>query len=214
MVDDDPFTRSNLASTLQLLGCFVVAADSVSSALRSIRNFAPDNTPNVALLDLDLGEGPTGLDLAQTLRDEFPEIAIVLLSTYIDPRLIGSNLPDMPIGGVYLVKSSVTSPQVLDDAIELALINMNPGKKKIAKPNFELNDLSDKQVEMMRMVATGLSNAEIAKRLWMTEAAVEKAITRLSKKMNLSGSKEQNQRVMIASIYHQLTGSVNVRTHS
>lgn len=214
MVDDDPFTRSNLASTLQVLGCFVVAADSVTSALRSIRNFAPDNAPNVALLDLDLGEGPTGLDLAQTLREEFPEIAIVILSTYVDPRLIGSNLPDMPKGGVYLVKSTVTSPQVLEDAIDLAFENMNSGKKKIAKQEFELGDLSDKQVEMMRMVATGLSNAEIAKRLWMTEPAVEKAITRLSKKMNLSGSKEQNQRVMIAGIYHQLTGSVNVRSNS
>ena len=159
MVDDDPFTRSNLASTLQVLGCFVVAADSVSSALRSMRNFAPDNMPNVALLDLDLGEGPTGLDLAQTLREEFPEIAIVVLSTYVDPRLIGSNLPEIPLGGVYVVKSSVTSPQVLGEAIDQAIANINLHKKKIAKPNFELSDLSDKQVEMMRMVASGLSNA-------------------------------------------------------
>ena len=215
MVDDDPFTRSNLTSTLQVLGCYVVAADSVSSALRAIRNFAPDNMPNVTLLDLDLGEGPTGLDLAQTLREEFPEIAIVILSTYIDPRLIGSNLPEIPEGGVYVVKSSVNSPQVLGDAIELAVANMSiENKKKIAKPNFILSDLSDKQVEMMRLVASGLSNAEIAKRQWMTEAAVEKAITRLSKKMNLTGNKEQNQRVMIASTYHQLTGSVNVRIDS
>ena len=125
MVDDDPFTRSNLASTLQVLGCFVVAADSVSSALRSMRNFAPDNMPNVALLDLDLGEGPTGLDLAQTLREEFPEIAIVVLSTYVDPRLIGSNLPEIPLGGVYVVKSSVTSPQVLGEAIDQAIANIN-----------------------------------------------------------------------------------------
>jgi DNA-binding NarL/FixJ family response regulator len=215
MVDDDPFTRSNLTSTLQVLGCYVVAADSVSSALRAIRNFAPDNMPNVALLDLDLGEGPTGLDLAQKLREEYPEIAIVILSTYVDPRLIGSNLPEIPAGGVYVVKSSVSSPQILGDALDLAVANMGiENKKKIAKPNFVLSDLSDKQVEMMRMVASGLSNAEIAKRQWMTEAAVEKAITRLSKKMNLTGNKEQNQRVMIASTYHQLTGSVNVRIDS
>lgn len=214
MVDDDPFTRSNLASTLQVLGCFVLAAESVSSAMRSMRNFAPDNLPNVALLDLDLGEGPTGIDLALTLREEFPGIAIVILSTYVDPRLIGTNLPEIPLGGVYVVKSSVTSPQVLGDAIDQALENVNLDIKKITKQSFELGDLSDKQVEMMRMVASGLSNAEIAKRLWMTEAAVEKAITRLSKKMNLSGSKEQNQRVMIATIYHQLSGSVNVRTNS
>ena len=215
MVDDDPFTRSTLASSLQVIGCFVVAAESVSTALRTMRNFSPDNSPNVALLDLDLGEGPTGLDLAQTLREEFPSLAIVILSTYQDPRLIGTNLPPLPAGAIYLVKSSISSPQILGDALNDAIARMQM-RKTSELPNVEksqnLNDLSDKQIEMMRMVAAGLSNSEIAKRQWISEAAVEKAITRLCKKLELTGSKEQNLRVLIASAYHQYSGSVNVRT--
>ncbi len=170
MVDDDPFTRSTLASSLQVLGCYVLTADSVSSALRAMRNYTGEMPPNVALLDLDLGEGPTGLDLAQTLREEFPALAIVLLSTYQDPRLIGTNQPEIPRGSIYLVKASVSTPQVLGDALKQALVNMEIEK---ASPVTELalsglSGLPDKQIEIMRMVATGLSNSEIAKRLWMT----------------------------------------------
>ena len=216
MVDDDPFTRSTLASSLQVLGCFVLAADSVSSALKAIRNYSGDLPPNVALLDLDLGEGPTGLDLAHTLRGEYPDLGIVLLSTYQDPRLLGSNQPEIPTGGIYLVKSSVSNPQVLDDALNQAIEVMKPQDKKAQKSENRvgIDKLTDKQIEMMRMVASGLSNSEIAKRQWMTEAAVEKAITRLIKNLKLESGKEQNQRVMIARAYHQFTGSVNVRTES
>jgi DNA-binding NarL/FixJ family response regulator len=214
MVDDDPFTRATLASSLQVLGCFVLAADSVSSALKAIRNYRGETPPNVALLDLDLGEGPTGLDLAHTLQEEFPDLGIVLLSTYQDPRLLGSNQPEIPIGSIYLVKNSVSSPQILADALNKAVEMAQPQGKKFQKSDNQavLNELTDKQIEMMRMVASGLSNSEIAKRQWMTEAAVEKAITRLIKNLKLTSSKEQNQRVMIASAYHQFTGSVNVRT--
>jgi DNA-binding NarL/FixJ family response regulator len=217
MVDDDPFTRATLASSLQVLGCFVITADSVSTALRTMRNFSAEVAPNVALLDLDLGEGPTGLDLAQTLRDEFPNLAILMLSTYQDPRLIGTNLPPLPAGTIYLVKSSISSPEILGDALNEALHNMQsrkPSRFVISDKPLSLSDLTDRQIEIMRLVASGLSNSEIAKRQWMTEAAVEKAITRLCKKLALSGSKEQNLRVLITSAYHQYSGSANVRTDS
>jgi DNA-binding NarL/FixJ family response regulator len=217
MVDDDPFTSSTLASSLQMLGCYVVAAESVSSALRAIRNFSAENAPNVALLDLDLGEGPTGLDLAVTLREEFPTIGIVILSTYVDPRLIGGNQPDLPEGAIYVIKNSVTKPQVLGDALQSAVAHMSNSKsetQKISAVVLAGSNLSDKQVEMMRLVAAGLTNAEIAKQLWMTEPAVEKAIARLSKKLDISASKEQNQRVMITNAFHRLTGSATVRNDS
>lgn len=217
MVDDDPFTRATLASSLQVLGCFVIAADSVSTALRTMRNFSFENAPNVALLDLDLGEGPTGLDLAQTLREEFPSLAIVMLSTYQDPRLIGTNLPALPPDAIYLVKGSISSPTVLGDALIRALENIankESANSTKSEDSIALNGLTNKQIEMMRLVAAGHSNTEIARRLWITEAAVEKSITRLSKNLALAGSKEQNLRVLIASAYHQYSGSVNVRTES
>ena len=75
----------------------------------------------------------------------------------------------------------------------------------------ELAALSDQQVEIMRLVAAGFANREIARRREMTEPAVEKAIARLIRHFDLKTGKEQNQRVVIAQLYFQLTGAVSAR---
>jgi len=198
IVDDDSFTRVTLASTLRALGCTVVGdADSAPTALRAARKTGPE----VAVLDLDLGEGPTGIDLALALRREFPAIGIVMLSAYEDPRLMGHNQPALPAGAVYLVKRSIADPEVLGRALRLAGPAVDSG----------LAALSDQQVEIMRLVALGCSNAEIARRRSLNEPSVEKAIARLIKHFDLKAGKDQNQRVMITQLYFQLAGTVSVR---
>lgn len=211
IVDDDSFTRVTLASTLRALGCTVVGdADSAPTALRAARKTGPE----VAVLDLDLGEGPTGIDLALALRREFPAIGIVMLSAYEDPRLMGHNQPALPAGAVYLVKRSIADPEVLGRALRLA---REPGSHteatRLAGPAVDsgLAALSDQQVEIMRLVALGCSNAEIARRRSLNEPSVEKAIARLIKHFDLKAGKDQNQRVMIAQLYFQLAGTVSVR---
>jgi DNA-binding NarL/FixJ family response regulator len=57
----------------------------------------------------------------------------------------------------------------------------------------------------MRLIAGGMSNAQIAEKLIMQEASVEKAIARLIKQLGVKATREQNQRVLIAQQYHQLT---------
>ncbi len=54
--------------------------------------------PAVAVLDLDLGEGPTGADLSRGLRLRYLGIGLVIISTYEEPRPIGLHLPPMPEG--------------------------------------------------------------------------------------------------------------------
>jgi DNA-binding NarL/FixJ family response regulator len=214
MVDDDPFTRSMLASSLQVIGCFVATATSASEALRLARGIDPKSAPNVALLDLDLGEGPTGIDLATTLREDFPNIGIIILSTYKDPRLLGRKQQVLPPGSLYLVKQTVADSHILASALRDAISNAHEKDvRKTATPldSTPLKDLSDGQLELMRLVASGHSNSEIARRQWMTEAAVEKAISRLCKKIALKFEKDKNQRVMVALAYHELTGNIQSR---
>ncbi len=212
MVDDDPFTRSMLAASLQVIGCYVSISGTASDALRLMRSFEPSAAPNIALLDLDLGEGPTGIDLATILREEFPSIGIVILSTYSDPRLIGSAQQALPQGSLYLMKQSVVDSGVLENAFQEVLSGAH-GESGVANsfPSSPLQSLSNAQLEIMRLVASGLSNSEIAKRQWMTEPAVEKAIARLCKKMKLKFEKDKNQRVMVALAYHEFTGNPSVR---
>ncbi len=79
VVDDDPFARGMLASALTGLGWDPVRqAATVAEGLWLARH----QPPVVAVLDLDLGEGPTGLDLAHGLRRAFPLIGLVIISTY------------------------------------------------------------------------------------------------------------------------------------
>lgn len=211
LVDDDPFTRVTLVTTLRSLGCTVVGdAESVSAGLRLSRVVQAD----VAVVDLDLGEGPTGIDLARRLRRDNPRLAIVMLSTYEEPRLMGHNQPALPEGTVYLVKRTITDPEVLERALHLA---MNPDEQAQVRGNprnaggSALAGLSDQQIEIMRLIAAGLTNAEIAKRRVINERSVEKAIARLARHFDLPASRETNQRVLLSQMYFQLTGAVRAR---
>jgi DNA-binding NarL/FixJ family response regulator len=210
VVDDDSFTRTTLKSTLAALDCKVVAeADAAGAALRMVAKARPD----VALLDLDLGEGPTGIDLAHALRRSLPEIGIVMLSAYEEPRLMGAGQQPLPERSLYLVKRTITDAEQLGRALRLSIdpdliMTMARVGSDVAG---ELAALSDQQVEIMRLVAAGFANSEIARRREMTEPAVEKAIARLIRHFDLKTGKEQNQRVVIAQLYFQLTGAVSAR---
>ena len=207
VVEDDAFTRSMIVSALQIQGVDVVSeSSSVGFAIKTARLIRPD----VALLDLDLGAGPTGIDLAIGLRMSLPKIGIVLLTTFEDPRLLRPSLPDLPAGSIYLKKSKVGEIEVLQKAVAKSISNMNSkdaqnatGKNK----STEMPELTDVQIETMRLIAQGLSNASIAKTRNISEKSVEQAISRLAAILNISNSKETNQRVMITNYYHKMTGT-------
>jgi DNA-binding NarL/FixJ family response regulator len=74
-----------------------------------------------------------------------------------------------------------------------------------------LQNLTDSQVEVMRLIAAGFSNSEIARRLVIEEASVEKAVMRLIRQLDVKAAREENQRVMIAQAYFALSGTRSVR---
>lgn len=207
VVDDDDFVRFLLTRTLADFGFDSV--DDASSAADGL-TLAKRHTPDIAVLDLDLGPGPTGIDLAYGLRKAFPAIGIIILSSYQDPRLLGANR-EIPDGGIYLSKRDVGDVEILRKAID-EVVGAPRGKRQGA-PELKLSGrkLSDNQVEIMRLVAEGHSNSEIARRRILTEAAVEKAIARLIKQLELSPSKDTNARVLITQAYFSLIGSTQVR---
>jgi len=211
IVDDDPFTRVTVTGTLSGLGYEVVAqAGSVAETM----SLSADTPVDIAVLDLNLGEGPTGIDLARALRREHPDIGIVMLSTYEEPRLMGNNLPALPEGSVYVVKRAITEPGILERALQIA---SDPEAFSFASRIDEsktsaLAGLSDHQIEIMRLIAAGYTNAEIARRIFINESSVEKAVARLIKFFDIQAGRDQNQRVMVAQFYFQLSGAVNVRS--
>ena len=211
LVDDDPFTRTVLTSTINELNYELVGA--ASNAPQAL-HLAHVQNPDIAIVDLDLGEGPTGIDVCRALRKKLPDLALVMLSTYSHPRLIGHNQAPLPPGTQYVVKSSVTGPEVLLQAIQQACT----WSKSSLHRNSDLppvtvgfESLTPLQVDLMRLTANGLSNAEIAKRRSITEASVEKAIHRLMRDIGMQPDKGENPRVKLAQIYFKATGTVSDR---
>ena len=100
-------------------------------------------------------------------------------------------------------------PESLADAAESAeyddALRKSLDRDDTASP-AEGTDLTDTQIEMMRLIAAGYSNAEIAKRMWITEDGVNRAVTRLVKQLGLQVSKEHNTRVLISRAYAELAG--------
>ena len=204
LVEDDNFTRSLIAGALQIQGIDVVCETaSVGPAMK----MSEELKPHVAILDLDLGAGPSGIDLALGLRRRRPSIGIVLLTTFEDPRLLGPNLPTPPQGTVYLVKKNVGEISVLYKAIQKSLSFVANEEKTELNKMYGMIEVTDSQLETMRLVAKGLSNSEIAKQRGVAEKSVEQTISRLASKLNLPSGQEVNQRVQISKLFYKMTGS-------
>ena len=211
VIDDDPFTRTMLRSTLSELDYEVLGdAGTANDAVR----LASEARVGFAVVDLDLGEGPSGIDIAHGLRKVRPNIGIVMVSTYEEPRLMGGKQAALPQGSIYLVKKSILDSEILRKALELSIDPMMRSGALVISPQAgrsTLAKLTDLQLDIMRMVASGDSNSEIARKRSITTPSVEKAIARITKQLGLTASPEKNQRVLIAQTYHQFTGAVNVR---
>lgn len=205
IVDDDDFTRMALVAVVGSLDYEVVGQGAtVVQGMDAARASRID----VALVDLDLGEGPTGIDLAHGLRGLQPDVGILILSSYADPRLIGRRSRPLPDGAEFLTKQELGDPQILGAA--LARVR-DMGRQLTASPRTSTHDLTESQIEIMRLISTGLSNAEIARRMWISEDGVNRAVTRLVKQLGLEVTKEKNPRVLIARAYADLAGRTVIR---
>jgi DNA-binding NarL/FixJ family response regulator len=201
VVEDDTFTRITLTSSLRSAGVSRVFAAATSTEAVSL---AEKWMPTTALIDLHLGMGPTGLDVARHLRAMNPKIGIVILTSYDDPRLLGENPDFIPAGTRYLLKRDVS-----DIAVVMQALNSAPHSSRLLArmPKDSLgHNLSATQLSILKMVAEGHSNSEIARRRGVTEKAIEGTITRLATKLGLMKDSASNQRVHIARVYFRALG--------
>jgi len=202
VVEDNDFTRMSVVGALESAGVTVVGACASSQEALSLQE---QRNPGVALLDLNLGPGPTGLDLAHGLRKRNPTIGIVFLTHYTDPRLIVAPGQKPPLGSQYVVKNSVSEASTLISALGQSLGPLS-GKGKWPVDSGEFVRLTGSQVETLKLLAEGHTNREIALRRSVTEKSVEKTISRVAKHLGVSESLGTNQRVSIARAYFRQFG--------
>lgn len=205
ILENDAFASSFMKINLLKEGFkSIEIAETASTAMQLFRELKPDT----CLLDIEIGPGPNGIDVARAMRRLNPHVGIVFLTSVQDPRLIDLKGLDLPTGSYYMAKVSVSGSHeiasILHDSIPAA---KSDSACQIRTSASALN-LSSGQYELIRLIAEGLSNKEIASRKVVTIKSTENSIARLAKKLEIQDLAANSQRVLIAKKYFQLIGKV------
>jgi DNA-binding NarL/FixJ family response regulator len=202
VADDVMLVRSGLARLLEDAGVQVVgeAAD-VDGLLALVTRQQPD----VAIVDIRMPptHSDEGLVAARRIREDHPSTAVVLLSQYVEPRYAQRLLADQPGGLGYLLKERVSNIAVLVDALR----RVTEGECVIdptivaqlmrgRRPDSPLERLTDREREILALMAEGRSNAGIARELGISERTVEAASAVVFQKLDLEPSPDLNRRVL------------------
>jgi two-component system, NarL family, nitrate/nitrite response regulator NarL len=201
LVEDNGLLRHALAQALGNDGFDVVfAASTAHAALEHLDSDAID----VLVVDLHLGEGLNGLDVSLVWQKSHPDLGVVYLTSYEDPRIVvGSAWPKVARNSIYLVKAALTEGTELADAIRrVAAHDGNDTVERVGP----LAKLTEKQMETLALLAAGHSNLEIAKHRGISEQSVAISINRLSKALGIPSHLTRNQRVHLARVYLDRAG--------
>jgi len=197
IVEDDTLLASLVTTSLQEAGFEVRTAVSSLEARRQIKNFDPD----LVLLDLDLGEGPSGVHLAHVLSDQRPDIAILVLTKHAHAQSVSPKENDLPESVGFIRKQSVTAPGELLAAIEKILADKPSEVRQDHDKAVLFSNLPPRAQEVLRLLANSCSNQEIARRTNMSLKTVEKWIDRIYQELGIENTGAVNARVAAATRY-------------
>jgi DNA-binding NarL/FixJ family response regulator len=202
VVEDEPLVQSLLVHELARAGFDVRAANSAAQARRLVDEFDPD----VMLLDVDLGAGPSGIHLAHALSTTRPDIAVLILTKYPDARSASDDGIDLPTTVGFLRKHLVNDSEYLLNALEKVLADKAAEvRQDIAAPS-PLAELNDRLFTVLKLIADGYVNSEIAARTGTSTKTVERHIDQLYAALGIETRGEFNPRVAAARIYYSEVG--------
>jgi DNA-binding NarL/FixJ family response regulator len=202
VADDSVLLREGLVRLLEEAGCLVVAqAGDAPDLLRKARAHKPD----VAIIDVRMPPDNTddGLRAALTIRSEQPETGVLVLSQYIEEQYAIELIGDAPEGVGYLLKERVTDVGALLDAVHRiaehrSVIDPQVVSQLLRRHRQEdpLEELTEREREVLELMAEGRSNHAIAARLVISERAVEKHVTSIFSKLGLPPAADDHRRVL------------------
>jgi DNA-binding NarL/FixJ family response regulator len=200
VVEDQPLFRSMLERMLdETPGLHVVVAvGTVTEATRALR----PGVAHVAVLDIDLPDG-NGIALGVTLRRAQPDLGILLLSAHDAMDLLLDLPRDVAAGWGYLSKTSSTSEEVLVAAVRAAAVGetvLDPAllARMTPRAGSAVARLTDRQYDVLRLLASGLSNAGIGTRLGITEKSVQNHVNAMYATLGIDTDPSRNPRVSAA----------------
>jgi DNA-binding NarL/FixJ family response regulator len=215
IAEDLVVLRDGLSRLLRDNGFDVVAAvDDRHALVHSVMREKPD----VAIVDIRLPPSfrDEGLRAAVELRERVPETAILLFSQYIEQAYASELLADGRGGVGYLLKDRVFDVAEFVDAVRRVARGGTALDPEVVAQLFSrrrhgsrIDLLTERELEVLALMAEGKSNAAVAETLVLTVGTVEKHIANIFGKLGLSASGNENRRVLAVLAYLQREGSLH-----
>lgn len=206
LVDDDPFVRNSLSTILNAQDMLEVCGEG-SNGNEALTLYEQQH-PDILLLDIQMPE-KNGLEAAQEILKQHPQARIVFLTTFADEEYIVAALRMGAKG--YLIKQEVANLAVAlrsimdghnvlgNEVLERVdtLMASTPGTKTVDLSRLKEQGLSDRELEILELVAQGLDNKEIAAEVFMSEGTVRNHISTMLRKLELKN------RTQLAVLYYR-----------
>lgn len=201
IAEDDVLLREGLASLLARIGFEAVGLAGDATELLSL---VRAHTPDLVIVDVRMPPSFTleGLDAAKQIRAELPNTGIVVLSAHVE---VEDATELLSTGGRvgYLLKGRVSDVDEFAEnlvrvarggtVIDPALVQELIGTRHRNDP---LGELTSREREVLTLMAEGLSNAGIGRRLWVTEGTIEKHVRSILAKLQIAADDDLHRRVL------------------
>ena len=207
VVENESLLRDLIARSLEAAGFDVSTAANAADAKRAVKATDPD----VCVVDIELGPGPNGFDFAEYLSREAQDVGVVFLTNLPDPRFANRDSKSISQNQAYLRKSQLVDSKELIEAVNAVLKEQDVDKYRHDQNQTRpLAELSKRQISVLKLVAEGQSNNQIAEQRGTTVRAVEGMVSRIFIALGVDAQGVGNARVEATRMYLSAAGAVTV----
>ena len=207
VVENESLLRDLIARSLETAGFDVSTAANAADAKRAVKASDPD----VCVVDIELGPGPNGFDFAEYLSREAEDVGVVFLTNLPDPRFANRDSKSITQNQAYLRKSQLVDSKELIEAVNAVLKEKVVDKfRQDQNQDRPLAELSRRQITVLKLVAEGYSNNQIAEERGTTVRAVEGMVSRIFQALGVESQGLGNARVEATRMYLSAAGAVTV----
>jgi DNA-binding NarL/FixJ family response regulator len=208
IADDSVLLREGVSRLLVEAGFEVVGQAADADELLSE---VAEKSPDVAIVDIRMPPAHTdeGLRAAIQLRSLYPKLGVLVLSQYVRPSYALELLGDDARGVGYLLKDRVSDVHELSDAVhrvgeggsalDPSVVAQMVGRRR--PRNDPIDQLTDRERDVLALMAEGRSNRAIGERLLITSRTVEKHVRSIFTKLNISATQGDHRRVLAVLAY-------------
>jgi len=201
VADDNALLREGIAALLTDAGHEVVGrAVDADDLLLKVRSYTPD----IAIVDVRMppGNADDGLVAATEIRRTYPSVAVLVLSQHLEPTYMLELVGDDASGVGYLLKDRVRDVAEFVGAVERVASGGTAFDPEVVKTlvgghrRSVLDELTDRERDVLSLIAEGRSNRAIGKELFLSARAVERHVQAIFQKLKLPGTEDHNRRVL------------------